>query len=756
MCWVALLSGLACRSHSQNPEESKRTKSPDSANPPPAVSAPALQTSKSFELLAELPRCEIRHHGLVLDLGEESSRFRRGFELGPVVERIQRGDASFEALRARRARYSFWVTRPIERPEIVIRALAGSARTLTLGLDGQRATSQRLPPEEPGLIRFSVPGSVGVGLHTLNLSLSGTLPKGADVAFAELDWIRVGSAGEHDDKYAAPTLRNVLGDVVLGGTPRRAVSLPAPGSLRCSMLIGDGAVLRFDVGLWGTGNGQLSVRALTDAGDPILLREERVDEASGWKSLRIDLSRFSGEVVALDLEATASTPGSKVAFAEPKIEGALVPFAERRAKTVVLVVGAGLNRRSLPPWGPTNGLAALARLARSGVTFSGYRAPSTVPAAVVASLLTGLEPSAHTLEDQAARIPSTLRTLPRIVKESGGHTAFFTGAPTTFGAFGFGAGWDRFEMLSPVVDEASSEPLSRGLEWLERELADFKDMRHLLVLHIRGGHPPWDVSKKEAQELEPAEYDGVLDPRRGGVILGGIRVRNKRADRLLDAADWKRLSAFETLALQKQDAALGQMLKRLGELNALGEALIIFVGDVGSAEPPEVPYHPFGPLSEQRLAAPLIVKFPDGLGAGTESAVGVTATDVAATIAYALAVDDPDARPTGINLAELVGNRRPPVERALVATLGSGFASKLGPFRLYGEFGDRPRLCRADTDPACVEDVFEKLPFAAQLLWLETLNAETKSRTSGERVEREPASIDPTTAAALTVWGDIP
>jgi hypothetical protein len=90
----------------------------------------------------------------------------------------------------------------------------------------------------------------------------------------------------------------------------------------------------------------------------------------------------------------------------------------------------------------------------------------------------------------------------------------------------------------------------------------------------------------------------------------------------------------------------------------------------------------------------------------------------------------------------------------LWATHGNSFATRLGPWRLSGDLGDKPLLCELAVDPACINDVLNARPVAAEALWRWTYLFEKAARADLVGV-REPASIDPDTASALAVWGHI-
>lgn len=329
----------------------------------------------------------------------------------------------------------------------------------------------------------------------------------------------------------------------------------------------------------------------------------------------------------------------------------------------------------------------------------------------------------------------------------------FTGVPTTFRAFGFDTGWDTYEMVSPVVDEPATGPLQRASAWLDVELEEAPDTLRLAVVHVRGAHPPWDIPKSTASELKPHDYDGLIDPRRGAITIGEIRARHRGAPRYLRQADWVRVRELEQRALQRQDIGLSSLLRVLRKRDVLTKTLLIAVGDVGPGSPPEAPYAPAGELSEGRLNVPLFVKFP-GDRAGSKVDVHASAVDIASTVLseLGLAVSEPY---TGLNLFDLSHFGDPPSGRPQLATLGPDYSTLVHPFRLNGKIGYLPNLCRLNVDPGCAFNAVDDHPIAGRALWYWTYSQQNQMRALAATTAREPAQIDPETAAALTVWGDI-
>jgi arylsulfatase A-like enzyme len=329
----------------------------------------------------------------------------------------------------------------------------------------------------------------------------------------------------------------------------------------------------------------------------------------------------------------------------------------------------------------------------------------------------------------------------------------FTSVPTSFAAFGFDGSWDVFEAFSPVNDIGVAEPFIRAARWLEQELANDRQGPRFVMIHARGGHPPWDVSREDAQHLKPPEYSGALDPRRGAMVLSALRARSRRNARRLTDDDWIRMRELVEASLLAQDKGLRNLLGVLKAKDALDSTLLIVVGDVAPADAPELPYDPAGSLTEDRLSVPLLVRFPGPVLGRTEVNDPSSAADIPFTVLTALGLRGEGM--TGIDLFERAHGRSELTGTAQVASLPGRYATRLGPWLLRGELGDVPTLCALDVDPVCLRDVFGAHSIAARASWLSTFSAE-QAAMDDERIKQVAAEFDRDTRAALAVWGDIP
>jgi hypothetical protein len=755
---LLLLIGVGCRTRRSEPESVAITRS----TPVP----PALERTGSGAMqratypFATVARCRVDHGGLFVDLGSDSSQARNGFTFAPrsdvTIENWS--DQSYSRFGARDLEYDFWSNEAARGLVLRVRAKAGSAGTLSASVDQYRLGTLRVRADAFHTLNFPALDSLlGPGRHQLRLRWAGHATGDAH-AQGMAEWFQWAVPGQSAAAYRAPRQRSLISDMVIGGIPRRSVVLEPPASLGCPVQLGSASELRFGLGFSGEGSALARVFARRDGVAPELLFERNLGAASTgpvrWDDVTLDLSGLGSELVDLELAATSTSASSRVAFSDPRIESRLAPSVAPSAGLVVMVIASGLQRELLPPFEGTRRLRHLTRLAEASVRFPEYRVPTSVTAGVVASLLSGLPPSFHQLQSPKARLPGSVQLLSERIHENSGESAFFTGVPQTRAVFGFDRGWNRYEAFSPVSDIPAAAPLAHARSWLEEALGRDRATRRLLVVQVRGGHPPWDVSREEVAELEPHEYTGLLEARRGGILLANLRANPKPAQRRLAPADWVRLRALELAALGKQDDALGELLELLERTGLWDQTLFVFTGDVAAGDPPEVPFGEAHALTEDRLLVPLWIKFPGGAFAGHIVPGLVTSTDVAATLGAALGLPAPPGL-EGLDLYRLAAGDGPPVGRPLLALLGPEYAMRWGPWLLHGTSPRTPTLCDLGVDPACANDVLDHTPLAGEALWRATFEEQHRQETP-EGAPGRPAfaPLDRDTAAAVQVWGD--
>lgn len=752
---AALLTALGCKK-----EEPSGSPQGGPSSAPSAAVAPdsRAERAEQLDLLAELPRCEVEHFGRLLDFGGAQLP-TRGFSVAQAEPppSIDRGGDTFERLVSRETLVDFWLDEPQSELTVTLRLHPVAAKWLYVAIDDKRLGQHKLTAGETRSLSFPpLAGALARGRHRLSLRFSGT-PRGSKEPHADLDWVRIGPVLAAGTNYAAPTQQDIVSDVVLGGVPKRAIVLRAPSVVRCFLRPAGDAKLRAGLGFWGGGRGTAEIALVTDEKPPRVLATRKLTGGDGgtFTPVSLDLAPAAGEVVGLELRAVEGARGGRVVFGDPVITRAAPTLPSvPPARTVVVVVLASVERGRLPPWGPPAGLSALSDLTKHAVAFSAHRAPSTVAAASFASLVSGWPPTVHGLQMPGDRLRDKVVTVAETLKQAGGRTALFTGAPPTFGDFGFASGFDVFETFSPVSDAPATEPLTRAQAFLEQELSSGGTAQQLVVAHLRGGHPPWDLTREEAATLKPLEYAGILDPRRGGIVLAALRDKQRKAARKIGDDDWIRLRALHDAALAKQDAALGRLIAMLKAKGAWNDTLLVVTADVGLGNGPEIPFEPSAPLTEDRLLIPLLVRFPGDALAGKEVTLQTSTLDLSVTLLKALGLKP--ARALGSDLYARSSGSASLVGSLDVASSGEDYSARLGGWLLRGTSGRLPRLCAQDIDPACATDSLDQRPGAARALWFGAFeHARQSARAAARLGPRRRAELDQATQAALLVWGDL-
>src|SRR5262249_5818610 len=144
----------------------------------------------------------------------------------------ERAGASFARIHQRRLAFDFALFEPAHRLDVSVRALGVASRSMNVYVDERRLGVVALSREEPKVTSLPIE-ELAAGPHVVTLRFSGGA-QGADDPYAELDFIRIGRPLESADSYAPPTLRDIVTDVVLGGTPERAIVLRSPATVRCT------------------------------------------------------------------------------------------------------------------------------------------------------------------------------------------------------------------------------------------------------------------------------------------------------------------------------------------------------------------------------------------------------------------------------------------------------------------------------------------------------------------------------------------
>ena len=728
---------------------------PLAASAAPSVKGAAAISSTVIDFVSGFDACTLSHRGVLLDLGDKTMHARMsGTRLkAPDVEVREHEGASWASLHERALELSF-VSPAEPKPDagvvVEARVRGGAAKSLSVYLNGKALGVLPLTKGEAKVVAVRAPSAtITRGANELLLRVAGGARATRD-NLAEIDWIRVGPI-DGDAPYSAPTRSDALTTVSIGGLARRGISLRSPGSIRCPGFVPNGAILEGQIGVSG-GEAEAEVRVLIDRAEPRVIGSFKLggEGAPAWQPISLPLGDV-GTVAGVELVAKSSTKGARVVFAEPRIIATGTASADKvtPARGVIMVVLGSIAAKSLSPYGGPMATTELSQLTTSGTVFDAHRASTSFANGAVASMLTGLQPRSHGVSEPEASLGTSGITIAEAARQAGVATAMFTANPTTSAPYGFGRGWETFTARSPIEDAPATAVFDDVEKWLDTH----KDDRFLVVVHARGGHPPWDVTSDEMKDLGPAGYAGSLDPKHAGEMLA--KVRRNGPSRLFTDADRERAFALHNKSVLAHDAALGRLVAHVKKIGREADTTWIVTGDVGIDAAAHAPFLEDDTLDENALAVPLIVKAGgktplDGHNAHVSSPTA--SVDLARTALEALGLaPPPQLRGDSLWSIAQRGARGP--ERPRIATTATRFSARWSWFVLAGTRDREGKLCNLSLEADCMSDVRATHPLAAEVL--HALVFDELGGGGPDAASAAPTRVTPDapSAAALRAWG---
>jgi arylsulfatase A-like enzyme len=745
------VSGCTC-GHGSGP--------PPTATPTTAAAAALAADAGSdrpviVDFVGGLDACTLGHRGVLLDFGDPTMRalVHPGSISRDDDATVEHEGATWLRVKERSLTAAFYwpAAAAEEAPDgsayVEARIRGAAARSVSIAVDGKTVGSWSIPKGEIRVqaARPPTPFVLAQGRHELSLRFVGG-PRTGDETLAEVDWIHVG-AGDSTEPYAAPTRADVLVDSAVGARSLRPLSLRSPSFVRCSTWVPPNATLEASLAMAGPGDADVEARLLRDRHAPIVLGTAHVPGGgAAWTPWTVPIVGLEGDggLASVEIVVRRGAKGARVLIGEPRVITAATPSpaAAPTVRSVVLVVLGSTSAKSLAPWGGPHPAPELAKLAAAGATFTANRAVSSLASADLASMLTGLPPRAHGLDDPDARLPMGPTTIEDASRQGGLATAMFTANPITGAAFGFDRGWDLFTPHDPLEDDTGTRVFDDAATWIEAHKAD----RFLVVVHARGGHPPWDATPEELKAMPPAGYFGVIEPRRAAEALAKMRMHPGR----FKEDDRTRAWALYDHAIDEHDAALGRLVAALHAAGREDDTAVIVTGDVAASEGPPLPFLDADGLDEPLLATPLVVRWPGAEAlAGKRVDAPTSPPDIARSVLDMLGLASP-APFQGVSLLRVASGGVVPPERPLAATRAGRFAVRWGPFVLLGVRDHELRMCDLSLDPACVADVRATSPLALEPIHRWAVEALAPATSA---YAREPAVLDARTVAALVRWG---
>ena len=318
---------------------------------------------------------------------------------------------------------------------------------------------------------------------------------------------------------------------------------------------------------------------------------------------------------------------------------------------------------------------ALDALAAEATVFTQCMAAAATTLASHTSLLTGTYPLSHGVRRNGYFVGDDNVLLAELLREAGFYCAAFIGSSALTHKSDLGQGFDLYdddfslkaETGGRDQDQRTAAQVSQALldhvdAVLERQAseADFPE-RLFLLAHYFDPHAPYAPSASLAQRYGASRKVGDFDDIESAVVAQQRRVLGESAvslgqqsvigrglsEALVQKApgvptkvgrDLAKLYAGEITAT---DDAIGSLLAGLAARGILEDTIVVVTADHGETFWEHGNFWNHGLwVSETDVHVPLIVRFPDGRGAGRRVGAPVSGVDVVPTLLDALGLSD--------------------------------------------------------------------------------------------------------------------
>ncbi len=423
------------------------------------------------------------------------------------------------------------------------------------------------------------------------------------------------------------------------------------------------------------------------------------------------------------------------------------PRADRaqfeRPDVFVILVDA-LRRDHVSWFGyPRTTSPSIDRLLSESIVFTAAYTPSTWTIPSVASLFTGLYPSAHQVMSAANRIPEDAPLLAEHFRSYGYCTGAFVANQIVTGTNGYAQGFGTFFPPAPpwwVYHQRTAferlatrvrRPASAARGWrLNQEflrwLRATPHEPHFAYIHHFDPHSPYLPQVSDLNAVAPDAPQGPSDPplfRDYEHELAGT-----------DCRDWECLSNPPTLPapdlagmvarydgeIHMTDRRVGTMLDELRELGILDRCHILFITDHGEEFWDHRGWFHGHSVYEEMIASPMAYRPPGGIRGGRVIARPVAMLDLLRTLCTLLHFETPLGH-QGREIPELLGQPAPPdsVQPVLSEFPPYLYALRLGHWKLIrrgSASAPEWHLFDLTSDPLEHNDVARTLPDTAATL----------------------------------------
>ncbi len=603
-----------------------------------SAGGPKANPFQGFETHADLTEmrhlAEVNDGGWFIDFGTPAqSKYTVGDWRSGWGSRGVDGDATYAHV-GMRGRVYFGAER--SEPLVArVRLRPHGTRALTPYLNNSQLKSLHLGGGD-GFADYEIelPGEqVQRGENYLLLTFGGTTPiDGEDVSVAvDSIWIQRGANAAPSTR--APAYDTLLANVRLGDEERRAIAVSRQSTLRYHVSVPSDGALGFGVGVEGEGEAPFVVEVTAD--DQPSTQLLAATASSEWVDHKVDLSRFAGQTVRLDLRAEGRGRG-RLGWNAPRI---LVPERPERAlqpaKNVVVLVIDTLRADKLRAFNPDSRVKtpAMDRFANEGAVFELAQSPENWTKPAVASILTGLHPQTHQQKTGEAALPGSAELLSEHLQAQGFSTGSFIANGYVSDRFGFDQGWDDY---TNYIREGKSTEAKDVFEEAGNWIESHKDERFFAYVQTIDPHVPYDPPGEYVRMYDPNAYDGQVKPRSTGDLLE--KAKRHPPQVVFDTSDQRRIEALHDGEITQHDNYFGLFLDRLATLGLADDTLIVVTSDHGEEFDDHGSWGHGHSIYQELLHVPLIFRLPNRIPAGARVGDAVSTLNVSATVTELLGV----------------------------------------------------------------------------------------------------------------------
>jgi arylsulfatase A-like enzyme len=371
---------------------------------------------------------------------------------------------------------------------------------------------------------------------------------------------------------------------------REAIYIHSPSLMTFPIAVPSGSHLH--VGLGSVSRESTVTFRIAIAGTTGELYSKVVADPDQWADADIDLSRWAGKSVSLQLKAESNHDGAIALWSSPTLTA---PSQSAPARLNVLIYTIDTLRADhASVYGyARNTTPFLKKLGASGIVFEDCQAQATWTKPSIASLMTSLYSFTHGIIGDADTIPSGATTIAEQLRGAGYVTASIVASPYVGRATGLERGFD-YLLESPVILRRHNQVKERDTdsEALNEVVFHWLDQHHeepfFLYAHSTDPHAPYNppppFDSAFAKPAESPEFTrDFLSFRNekgygGGMVLSPAMAAKEgiNADRFIHQA----IDRYDG-EIQHNDHGLELLVGKLKQLGVLENTIVIVISDHG-------------------------------------------------------------------------------------------------------------------------------------------------------------------------------